>query len=72
MWWTWPRCAQRWNAGEASADRIEPLIPVDLVIDHSVQLDDAGNAASFKLNVDREFERNEERYKFSKVGATSL
>ena len=46
------------------ADRIEPLIPVDLVIDHSVQLDDAGNAASFKLNVDREFERNEERYKF--------
>ena len=30
------------------------------MIDHSVQLDDAGNAASFKLNVDREFERNEE------------
>jgi aconitate hydratase len=50
------------------ADRIEPLIPVDLVIDHSVQLDDAGNAASFKLNVDREFERNEERYKFLKWG----
>ena len=31
------------------AGRIEPLIPVDLVIDHSVQLDDAGNAASFKV-----------------------
>lgn len=50
------------------AGRIEPLIPVDLVIDHSVQLDDAGHAASFKINVDREFERNEERYKFLKWG----
>ncbi len=50
------------------AGKIEPLIPVDLVIDHSVQLDDAGHAASFKLNVDREFERNEERYKFLKWG----
>jgi len=50
------------------AGKIEPLIPVDLVIDHSVQLDDAGHAASFKINVDREFERNEERYKFLKWG----
>ena len=50
------------------ASKIEPLIPVDLVIDHSVQLDAAGNAMSFKLNVDREFERNEERYKFLKWG----
>jgi aconitate hydratase len=50
------------------AGQIEPLIPVDLVIDHSVQLDDAGHAASFKINVDREFERNEERYKFLKWG----
>ncbi|MEE9368415.1 MAG: aconitate hydratase AcnA [Pontiella sp.] len=50
------------------AGTIEPLIPVDLVIDHSVQLDNAGNAASFQINVDREFERNEERYKFLKWG----
>lgn len=50
------------------ASKIEPLIPVDLVIDHSVQLDDAGHAASFKINVGREFERNEERYKFLKWG----
>jgi aconitate hydratase len=50
------------------AGQIEPLIPVDLVIDHSVQLDEAGNASSFKVNVDREFERNEERYKFLKWG----
>jgi aconitate hydratase len=51
-----------------SAGKIEPLIPVDLVIDHSVQLDDAGHATSFKINVGREFERNEERYKFLKWG----
>ncbi len=50
------------------AGKIEPLIPVDLVIDHSVQLDDAGNAKSFDINVTREFERNEERYKFLKWG----
>ena len=50
------------------AGKIEPLIPVDLVIDHSVQLDAAGNAASFDINVKREFERNEERYKFLKWG----
>ena len=50
------------------AGQIEPLIPVDLVIDHSVQLDAAGNAASFDINVNREFERNEERYKFLKWG----
>ncbi len=55
------------NVGQA-ADLIEPLIPVDLVIDHSVQLDAAGNASAFKLNVDREFERNHERYKFLKWG----
>jgi aconitate hydratase len=50
------------------AGQIEPLIPVDLVIDHSVQLDAAGCATSFEVNVTREFERNEERYKFLKWG----
>jgi aconitate hydratase len=48
--------------------KIEPLIPVDLVIDHSVQLDDAGCAKSFAINVQREFERNAERYSFLKWG----
>ena len=56
------------NKAGKPASKIEPLIPVDLVIDHSVQLDAAGNSRSFKLNVDREFERNEERYKFLKWG----
>ncbi len=51
-----------------NAEEIEPLIPVDLVIDHSVQLDSAGCDASFEINVAHEFERNKERYAFLKWG----
>jgi len=47
---------------------IEPQIPVDLVIDHSVQIDEYGAGASFDQNLLREFERNEERYIFLKWG----
>jgi aconitate hydratase len=42
--------------------RINPLIPVDLVIDHSVQVDLAGSSEAFAANVAREYERNSERY----------
>lgn len=42
--------------------RINPLIPVDLVIDHSVQVDYFGTSDAFRLNVEREYERNTERY----------
>ena len=42
--------------------RINPLVPVDLVIDHSVQVDYFGTGQSFLLNVEKEFERNQERY----------
>src|SRR5438132_11110200 len=42
--------------------RINPLVPADLVIDHSVQVDYFGSADAFGLNVDREYERNLERY----------
>jgi aconitate hydratase len=42
--------------------KINPLVPVDLVIDHSVQVDYFGSADAFALNVDREYERNMERY----------
>jgi len=42
--------------------RINPVVPADLVIDHSVQVDYFGTADAFALNVDREFERNRERY----------
>ncbi len=48
--------------------RINPLVPVDLVIDHSVQVDEYGSAAALLLNTDREFERNRERYEFLKWG----
>ena len=47
---------------------IEPQIPVDLVIDHSVQIDEYGAGPAFNQNLLREFERNEERYLFLKWG----
>jgi len=47
---------------------IEPLVPVDLVVDHSVQVDFAGNAEALKKNLDLEFSRNRERYQFLKWG----
>ena len=47
---------------------IEPLVPVDLVIDHSVQVDRSGSASAFKENLDIEFNRNKERYEFLKWG----
>jgi aconitate hydratase len=49
-------------------EKINPLVPVDLVIDHSVIVDEFGNAKAFKKNVDLEYERNQERYKFLKWG----
>ena len=50
------------------AQKINPLNPVDLVIDHSVMIDEFGNPRAFQMNVDREYERNMERYKFLKWG----
>jgi len=47
---------------------IEPLVPVDLVVDHSVQVDFAGGADSMGRNLDLEFTRNRERYQFLKWG----
>ncbi|MCU0770610.1 MAG: aconitate hydratase AcnA [Verrucomicrobia bacterium] len=47
---------------------IEPLVPVDLVVDHSVQVDAAGSADAFRRNLEIEFERNRERYQFLKWG----
>ena len=48
--------------------KINPLAPVDLVIDHSVMVDFFGTAGAFKANVTREYERNGERYTFLKWG----
>ncbi|HEY9529858.1 MAG TPA: aconitate hydratase AcnA, partial [Burkholderiales bacterium] len=47
---------------------IEPLVPVDLVVDHSVQIDHYGNKGALDLNMKLEFKRNEERYQFMKWG----
>ncbi len=52
--------------------RINPLQPVDLVIDHSVQVDEYGTEAALLLNTELEFERNRERYQFLKWGQTAL
>jgi aconitate hydratase len=47
---------------------INPLVPVDLIIDHSVQVDAFGNARAFDVNADRDYERNGERYAFLRWG----
>src|ERR687894_36944 len=48
--------------------RINPLVPTDLVIDHSVQVDAFGSPAALQFNAEREFQRNRERYEFLKWG----
>ncbi|MBO9400896.1 aconitate hydratase AcnA [Shimia sp. R9_3] len=57
---------------KGSASKINPLVPVDLVIDHSVMIDEFGNPRAFQMNVDREYERNMERYTFLKWGQTAF
>jgi aconitate hydratase len=53
-------------------ERINPLVPVDLVIDHSVIVDDFGNPRAFARNVELEYERNGERYRFLRWGASAF
>jgi aconitate hydratase len=62
--------AMRGAARRLGADprRIEPLVPVDLVVDHSVQVDHAGSPDALRLNMEIEFRRNAERYRFLKWG----
>src|ERR1700722_14953490 len=56
----------------ADAAKINPLVPVDLVIDHSVMVDYFGAATSFGRNVDKEYERNLERYRFLRWGSSAF
>ena len=51
---------------------IEPLVPVDLVIDHSVQVDFSNRADALQLNMDMEFKRNRQRYQFLKWGTSAF
>jgi aconitate hydratase len=61
------RDAMRALGGDPS--KINPLVPVDLVIDHSVQVDYFGSADAFAKNVEIEYQRNKERYEFLRWGA---
>ena len=56
----------------ADPEKVNPLVPVDLVIDHSVMVDHFGAANAFKQNVDLEYERNAERYKFLRWGQSAF
>jgi len=53
-------------------EKINPLVPVDLVIDHSVQVDQFGTSAAFAFNTDVEYQRNRERYVFPALGPENL
>jgi len=66
--------AMRDAAAKLGADpkKVNPLVPVDLVIDHSVMVDYFGKATSFGQNVKREYERNMERYEFLKWGQSAF
>lgn len=59
-------------AAGGNPESINPLIPVDLVIDHSVQVDSFGSPESFQINVEREMERNRERYAFLRWGQNAF
>ncbi|MEL7111602.1 MAG: aconitate hydratase AcnA [Pseudomonadota bacterium] len=56
----------------ASADSINPQVPVDLVIDHSVMVDSFAGPDSFRRNVEIEYKRNQERYEFLRWGSTAF
>jgi aconitate hydratase len=64
------RDAMKRLGGDPSA--INPLVPCDLVIDHSVQVDEYGSRTALTVNAQKEFERNNERYEFLKWGQQSL
>ena len=60
------------GGGQAEIEKINPLVPAELVIDHSVQVDEYGSVNSYDLNAALEFTRNRERYAFLKWGQTAF
>lgn len=64
------RSAVKRTGGNPSV--IEPLVPVDLVIDHSVQVDYAGSETAYRQNMEMEFKRNDQRYRFLKWGTQAF
>ncbi len=62
----------RMTGDEAAAQKVNPLVPVDLVVDHSVQVDVFNRPDALAINSEREFERNMERYEFLKWGRAAF
>ena len=62
----------RMTGDKSAAEKVNPLVPCDLVIDHSVQVDAFNSAQAMTINGENEFERNEERYQFLKWGQGSF
>ena len=60
--WTWPPCATRCRELGGDPARINPLVPVEMVVDHSVIAEASGRASAYDENVDIEYHRNIERY----------
>jgi len=60
------------GGGQKEIEKINPLVPAELVIDHSVQVDEYGSARAYDLNAALEFQRNRERYAFLKWGQTAF
>ena len=60
------------SAMGGDSQKINPLVPSELVIDHSVQVDSFATATALQINVQKEFERNRERYEFLKWGQTAF
>ena len=62
----------RMTGDESNASKVNPLVPCDLVIDHSVQVDAFASGTALTINAEKEFERNNERYTFLKWGQQAL
>jgi aconitate hydratase len=62
----------RMTGDESAAHKVNPLIPADLVVDHSVQVDSFASPDSLVINSQKEFERNQERYEFLKWGQSAF
>jgi aconitate hydratase len=62
----------RMTGDEGSAQKVNPLIPADLVVDHSVQVDAFARSDALMINSSKEFERNQERYEFLKWGQSAF
>jgi aconitate hydratase len=62
----------RMTGDEGAAQKVNPLIPADLVIDHSVQVDAFNRPDALLINSNKEFERNQERYEFLKWGQSAF